>query len=258
MYIKRFLALFILLSFVAAIVIINIRPARSMHFAHRVAHKFETMGALQIRASSYPFSHNMNLYNYVSEQVRVMYSQLERCVNGVVIYPDFYGGMVRDGTQLIMLITESMLYEAREHAAFKHLLTNENSYRFVEFSFAQLIRTREFATKAANKRPGCIYADSVTGSMWVNPQENRVDVWVVRNADTDVAYGFTRYVYDSQMLYVSHVFVFNLGGIPPHPIVLHAWVVVCLYVVVGLVIGFIKMLRWARSYGCGPLSLNSY
>jgi len=139
-----------------------------------------------------------------------MYRRLWREPGGFA-YPDFFGGVdVVDG-QIVLLIVEGMLEDAKAHGAFSHFFDDGAGYRYVTFSFAELMDTRAQVVAAIEARPGCFYADNALPP-YIQAFSNIVVVTVNLNnaGGRDMEAGFLQYVFDSPMLSVSSAFNFPL------------------------------------------------
>jgi len=192
------------------------------------------------------------LYHQTLKQVQLMYDRLDRDASGAVVYQGFYGGIVVDNgvhpAVLTVLVVENMLEEAQAHDAFTHFFADNGSYRFVEFSFAQLLETRTQLIAAIDARPGCFYAESVQGiRVLTNDNNVEVNIWHGGGAERDSEAGFLRYVYDSPAINVLAGFFFPLRTWV-HPVVYIARLLVATYVVIGVPLAFVKLLIWVRSY----------
>jgi len=210
---KRVIIITSLFLFAAAVTIIVINPS---YIPRRLRnpvrnHRLETMAAME------PWSFRVttdgqeaDYYRHTLRQVEVMYRQLPNNDAGNVTYPDFFGGIIVDGPQLTLLIVEGMLEEAKAHEAFGHFFVDANVYRFVKYSFAQLLETRNQVKMAINTRLGCLYAENVM-NIRISAANNQVEISVSRNnnPDRDMEAGFERYVFDSPMVGVHAVFFFE-------------------------------------------------
>ncbi|MCL2377564.1 MAG: hypothetical protein FWC77_00400 [Defluviitaleaceae bacterium] len=189
--------------------------------------------------------------SYILTQVEQMYSMLELNAYGEYIYPDFFGGMyireLQPNWQLVILVVESMLYEAVAHDAFSQLITCINSFEFVQFSFAELMETQRYVTRLIGERPDCIYAQSVH-TYEVSMPHNRLNIFFkvgsggfsFEEAEEMMA-GFTQYVFDSPMVDVRTIFYFEFGWPgtrwPPLSfIALSVWVGIWVAVIITLII----------------------
>jgi len=207
------------------------------------------MGAWAFLGTTYsPNGCDSRFYSPALEQVEKMYSQLPRNSNHVV-YPDFYGGIAVNGPRLTLLIVENMLEEAQAHVAFGHFFAENTGYRFVEFSFAQLLETRNHVATALSAGRGCFYAGNALAPR-ISAADNFVEVPIRYTVDRDMAAGFKQYVYDSPMLRVTPGVIIPLWR-QPHPIVSVAWMLVIAYVLVGIPFFIIK--SPLRGYFTQPL-----
>lgn len=137
--------------------------------------------------------------------------------DGTVMYPDFYAGTyIDDSGSLVLLIAASHQRSALEHEGGALLIEAGVSYRFVEFSYAELLATSERIMDIRLERAVlsddiCVYASNVTGT-GIRTDLNMITVFLLEYNDDMIA-GFKRYVYDSPMLMFRQLdFVLDLSG----------------------------------------------
>lgn len=241
-YINGSIAILLILLLITAISIIIIQPTyipRRLRPPNR-NHRLETMRAMGSWAfvgTTYSDC-DSRFYRPTLRQVRQMYRRFERGINGDVIYPDFYGGIAVNGPRLTLLIVEHRLEEAKAHDAFTHLFTENHSYRFVEFSFAQLLETRALAIAAIDARQGCFYADNAR-EVQIHAPDNRVHISLVRNYadfEWDMNAGFREYVFESPMVITFPTIFLPIGVRFVHPLIPFSWIVVFVCIPLGIVL----------------------
>jgi len=254
-YIRIGIVVFLMLLLLAAIVIIITGPTYNPRHPRTPNHNnlLETVAAMEW---AFPGGHDSAFYYRVLEQFETMYALFSRDANYAVIYPDFYGGIGVNGSQLTLLVVESRLEEAKEHEAFRYFFDDNESYSFVEFSFAQLLETRNLAATAINARRRCFYANNALTPR-ILAADNRVEVVLRKNdaRDRDMEAGFRQYVFDSPMVNAVPGYVFTLGH-RIHPIVPVAWLLIGINVLVGIPVGIVKLARKFKGcYGPTPVLL---
>ena len=115
---------------------------------------------------------------------------------GNIIYPAYYGGKYIDGDgNLVFLVVASMGEMAMGHNSSFAPLFGEVSFRYVEFSFAEIREAYERLIHVIDERMGsCIYADNVLG-FGIGTRENRMIVELEVYND-DMIMGFREVVLD--------------------------------------------------------------
>jgi len=144
------------------------------------------------------FSANHHIAN---EQLVQLYAGFATSRDGTVLYPEFFGGSyISDDGSLVLLIVESSYVRAQRHDAINELLESNVTYRFVEFSYAELRAAANsiFATVLNMSDDGCVYANNVTG-VGLNPSINGVVVYL-EVYDRAMIAGFRQYIYDSPLI----------------------------------------------------------
>jgi len=161
---------------------------------------------------------------------------------------EIFGGAYIYRHRLVVLLVESGVSEVGEHF-FIPFLPENATYRFVEFSYAQLRTTQDAITDAIAKRPdNCNYS----GKIWsyeIVQQDNRVRVEYIANSMFGRGFEyfenqFRRYIYDSPMLDFRGVFFLPIGVSPQSPYFGY----LNLLLATGIVWGIIGIVRWCVKY----------
>lgn len=133
-------------------------------------------------------------------QHRLLYEEFMRTNDGTIIFPDFYGGSYIDyNGHLVLLIVESY-HEAQTQESVRILIDAGVSYRFVEFSYAELIAAHATIASitSARSQDGCRYSNNI-GHGGNDARINRAVIGLIVYNEEMIA-GFRRYVYDSPMI----------------------------------------------------------
>jgi len=134
--------------------------------------------------------------------------------DGSVIYPEFYGGSAIDyDGKLVVFIVESELEYAHNHDTIGSLLDAGLRYRYVEYSFEELLSiTDEIASTSSrrNDEQQCIYSYNVT-LVFPDIFLNRVVVYIVEY-NNQMIEGFKRYISDSPAVVLQQSGRITMGG----------------------------------------------
>jgi len=134
-------------------------------------------------------------------QLELLYEIFGTGHRGEIIYPDFFGGTYIDESgNLVVLIVNTNHQRAQAYNAISTQLDPSVIYRFVDFSYNEMLATVEYIssirrTMADNE---CVYARNVT-AVGVRPFTNQVTVFLQVYNDSMIE-GFRQYVYDSPMI----------------------------------------------------------
>jgi len=155
-------------------------------------------------------------YRNATNQLEAFYEGIARSRDGEFIYPEHFGGVYIDNDgNAVLLIVESRFSRAEADNNTMNLMNEGILYRFVEFSYAELIETKEtiFSTMMARRYTieACIYASNIS-MISIAPSCNQVIVGIV-DYNNDMINGFKQYISDSSMIvFVQNDIIIPGGG----------------------------------------------